>query len=114
MKPKAPFKLGFMDIIPEASPKSLTSKNIFYNYLLIIDAYSKISKHYGMERINTEEVMDKLDMFRAGFVKLDEFGWWALEIISADAGIQFTSMESQEESQTHVVRLALAARGIRK
>ena len=39
-----------------------------------------------MEKITTEEVMDKLDMFQSRFGKVDEFGWWYLERISADAG----------------------------
>ena len=30
--------------------------------------------------------MDKLDMFQSIFGKIDEFGWWYLETISADAG----------------------------
>ena len=46
-----------------------------------------------MEKITTEEVMDKLDMFQSRFGKIDEFGLWDLERISADAGTQFTLME---------------------
>ena len=52
-----------MDIIPSTAPKSLTSDKNVSNYLLIVDAYSKIPKLYGMDNITTEEVMDKLDMF---------------------------------------------------
>ena len=43
-----------------------------------------------MEIITTEEVMDKLDMFQSKFGKMDQFGGWYLERISADAGTQFT------------------------
>ena len=68
----------------------------FYNYLLIVDSYSKVPKLYGMDIITTEEVMDKLDMFQYGFRKIDEFGWWYLERFSADAGTQFTSTEFQD------------------
>ena len=46
-----------------------------------------------MDRIATKEVMDKLDMFQSRFEKIDEFGRWYLEIISGDAGMQFTSTE---------------------
>ena len=67
LNPKAPFKWVFMDIIPSTAPKSLTSDTNFSNYLLIVDAYSKIPKLYGMEKITTEEVMDKLDMFQSRF-----------------------------------------------
>ena len=82
-----------MDIVIPTAPKSLTSDTIFTNYLLTVDAYSKIPKLYGMEKITTEEVMDKLDMFQSRFGKIDPFGWWDLEKISADAGTQFTLTE---------------------
>ena len=62
LKPKAPFKWFFMDIIPSTAHKILTSDATFSNYLLIVDAYSKIPKLYGMEKIITEEVMDKLNI----------------------------------------------------
>ena len=97
-----------MDIIPSTAPKSLTSDTIFSNYLLIVDAYSDIPKLYGTENITTEEVMDKLDMFQSKFGEMDQFGWWDLERISADAGTQFTSTEFKDEFQTRRVRLKLA------
>ena len=53
--------------------------------------------------------MDKLDMFQSRFIKIDQFGWWDLEIISADAGTQFTSTEFKYECQTRGVCLKLAA-----
>ena len=90
LKPKAPLKWVFMDIIQSTAPKILTSETTLYNYLLIVDAYSKITKIYGMEKFFTEEVMDNLDMFKYRFGKIDEFGWCDLEIISADAGSKFT------------------------
>ena len=43
-----------------------------------------------MDKITTEEVLDKLDMFQSIFGKIDQFGSWDLERISADAGTQFT------------------------
>ena len=96
LNPKSPFKWVFMDIIPSTAPKSLTSDTTFSNYLLIVDAYSKIPKLYGMDKITTEEVMDKLDMFQYIFVKIEEFGWWYLKIISEEAGKRFTSTEFKE------------------
>ena len=74
----------------------MTSDTTFSNYLLIVGAYSKIPKRYGMEKITTEEVMDKLDMFQSRFGQIDEFVWWYLEIISVDADTQFTSTEFKE------------------
>ena len=97
LKPKAPFKWVFMNIVPSTAPKSLTIEKTFSNYLLIVDVYSKIPKIYGMEKIITEEVMDKLDMFQSRFGKIDQFGWWDLERISEDVGTQFTLMEFKEE-----------------
>ena len=81
LKPKAPFKWVFMDIISSTAPKSLTSDTTFYKYRLIVDAYSKIPKLYGMNKITTDEVMDKLDMFQSKFGRTDQFGWWDLERI---------------------------------
>ena len=51
LKPKSPFKWGFMDIIPSKAPKRLTSDTTCSNCILIVNAYS------------TEEVMEKLDVF---------------------------------------------------
>ena len=85
-----------MEIIPSTAPKLLTSDTTFSNYILIVGAYSKTLKLHGMEKITTEEVMHKLDIFQSGFGKIDEFGWWDLEIISADAGTQFTPTEFEE------------------
>ena len=85
-----------MGIIPPTAPKSLRSDTTFSNYLLIVDAYSKISKIYGMEKITTEEVMENMDIFQSRFVKIDEFGWWDLDRISADAGSQFNLTEFKE------------------
>ena len=39
-------------------------------------------------------------MFQYRFEKIDEFGWWDIEIISSDAGKQFTSTDFKEEVQT--------------
>ena len=43
-----------------------------------------------MEKITSEEVMDKLDMFQSIFRKIEEFGWWDLERIPEEAGKQIT------------------------
>ena len=85
-----PLKWVFMDKVPSTAPKRLTSDTTFSNYLLIVDAYSKIPKLYGMEKITIEEFMDKLDMLQSRFGKMDQFGWWDLEKFSEDAGTQFT------------------------
>ena len=90
LKPKARSKCFFTDIIPSTGSKILRSGTTLSNFHLIVDVYSKITKLNGMERIATEEVIDKLDMFQSRLGKIDEFGWWDLEAILADAGKQFT------------------------
>ena len=72
LKPKAPFKWVFMDIITETAPMFFTSGTTFSNYILIVDAQSKTPKLYGVEIITTEEVVDKLDMFQSDSV-LDSY-----------------------------------------
>ena len=99
----------FLGIVPSTAPKSLNRDTTFSNHLLIVDAYSKIPTLYGMEKITTEEVMEKLDMLQSRFGKIDQFGWWDLEIISADACTQFTLTGFKEEFQTCWVCLTLAA-----
>ena len=98
-----------MYIIPSTASKHLTSDTTFSNYLLIVDAYSNITKLYGMEKITTEEIKEKLVMFQSRFGKIEQFGWWYLERILADAGTQFTSTDFKDECQTCGVRLMLAA-----
>ena len=109
LKSKAPFKWVFMEIIPSTAPKHLTSDTHFFNYLLIFDAFSKIPKLYGMVKITTEKVMNKLDMFHSRFGKIDIFGWWYLERISEDAVTRFTSKEFKDECQTRGFHLTLVA-----
>ena len=48
-------------------------------------------------------------MFQSRFEKIDQFVWWDLEGISADAGTQFTLTEFKEEFQTRGVHLTLSA-----
>ena len=48
-------------------------------------------------------------MFQAILLKIDKFGWWDWERISAGAGTQFISAEFQGECQTRGVWLTLAA-----
>ena len=47
-------------------------------------------------------------MFQSRFWKIDQFVWWDLERISADAGTQFNLKEVKDECQTCKVRLTLA------
>ena len=59
--------MGFRDIIPQTAPIFLTCDTTISSYVLIVDAYFKIPKDYVTEKISTEEVMGKLDMFQSRF-----------------------------------------------
>ena len=59
-----------------------------------------------MENITTEETMEKLDMFQARLVKVQEFGWWDMERIQTDTGMQFNYKQFQEGISVHVIQLA--------
>ena len=48
---KGTFQVGSMDRIPSTALKSLISDTTFSNYLLFVDAYSKIPKLYGTKKI---------------------------------------------------------------
>ena len=103
IKSKGTFQVDFMDIIPG------TSETNFPNNILIVDACPKLPKLYGMDKITTKELIDELYMFQSRSGKIYKFGWWDLEIISSDAGTQFTSTEFKEKCQTCGVYLTLAA-----
>ena len=53
--------------------------------------------------------MDKLDMFQARFGKVDDFGWWYMEIVQTDTGMQFISKEFQEGLYVRGLQLTLVA-----
>ena len=53
------------------------------------NASSKTQKRYSTEKITKEEVMETMDMFQSRLGKKDEFGWWDLEIVSADTESHF-------------------------
>ena len=57
----------------------------------------KFQNFYGMDRIISEKVMDKLDIFQYRFGKIEKSGWWDLETKSAHAGNQFTLTYFKEE-----------------
>ena len=98
-----------MEIIPALSSKCFTKDTKFTNDLLIMDEYYKPPIIYGMENIDTEEVMDKLDMFQARFWKVEEFIWWGLEWIQTDAVNQFNSKYFQGSIYVRGVKLTLAS-----
>ena len=101
--------MGVHGYHPSHISQKFNKRHYFYNYLLNLDAYSKIPKLYGMENITNKKVMYKLYMFQSRFVKLDEFGWFYMERIQTYAAVQFTSKEFQENLSVRGVRLLLVA-----
>ena len=99
---------GFYGYNSINSTKTFDKWHNIFCYFLTVDASSKIPKLYGMEKITTEEVMYKMDMFQSRIGKIDESGWWDWERNSADAGKQFTSAEFKEEWWTRGVHFTLA------
>ena len=53
--------------------------------------------------------MEKIDMFQEISGKVDEIGWWDMEIIQSDSGTQFTSKQFQEVLSVRGVLIALEA-----
>ena len=53
LKLRSPFKWGYIYIIPSTEPKILTSDTNVSDYLLIVDAYYKIPKLYGVDKITS-------------------------------------------------------------
>ena len=45
LKPKAPFRWVFMDIVPSTAPKNLTSDTTFSSYLLTVDGTISMKTH---------------------------------------------------------------------
>ena len=68
----------------------------FQNFMVWIELSQKI---WWISRI----------CFNLYLEKIDEFWWWDIEIISADAGTLFTSTKFKEERQTCGVHLNLSA-----
>ena len=88
-----PLATVFMDIIPAPHKSSFDPDCDFSHYLLIVDTYSRIPRLYGLNDLNTEAVVEKIEELVARYVKVNDFGWWNIGRIQTDAGPQFTSEE---------------------
>ena len=91
MKADRPLARVVMDIIPAPHKSSFDPNCDFSHYLLIVDTYSRIPRLGGLNELNSEAVMDKIEEFVARYGEVNEFGWWNIGRIQADAGPQFTS-----------------------
>ena len=99
----------FMDFIPATAPNVLRSETNFYNYISIVDAYSKSQKSMVWKELLQNKWCMSWIYFNLYFWKIDEFVWVDLECISADVCMQFASTKFQEECQIRGVHLRLVA-----
>ena len=67
--------MGFLVIITATSPKTLTIETTLSNYLLIVDAYSKNPKLYGIKELILRKKWISLICVQARFEKVDDFVW---------------------------------------
>ena len=73
-------------------------------FIPVASLYGVVGSSFSFIR----SLIGRMDIFQSRFGKIDQFGWWDLERISADAGTQFTSTDFKEECQTRGVCLTLA------
>lgn len=90
-------------------PHGLTYATTFPNYLLIVDAYSRYSKLYGIPHKSSSKVIVALKKFQVEHSFLREFGHLDTEKIRADAGSEFDSALFAQHCIDEGIRLTLAA-----
>jgi hypothetical protein len=76
----------FLDVLYAVLPNGVTHATTFPNYLLIVDAYSRHSKIYGLAHKSSIEVIRALKKFQADHSFLRELGHLDTEKIRADSG----------------------------
>jgi hypothetical protein len=99
----------FLDVLYLVSPCGLTHAMTFPNYLLIVDAYSRHSKIYGLTHKSSSDVIGALKKFQAGHSFLCELGHLEMEKIRADSGGEFDSSLFTENCIKEGIKLVLAA-----
>jgi hypothetical protein len=81
----------FLDILYAVSPYGLTHAMTFPNYLLIVDAYLRHSKIYGLAHKSSSDVIGAQKKFQAHHSFLRALGHLDTEKIRADSGGEFDS-----------------------
>jgi hypothetical protein len=76
----------FLDVLYAVLPNGVTHATTFPNYLLIVDAYCRNSKIYGLAHKSSIEVIRALKKFQADHSFLRELGHLDTEKIRADSG----------------------------
>jgi len=99
----------FLDIQHPLVQAGLTISTSYPFYVLIVDAYSRYSKLYGIPKKSTSAIVSALQQYQADHSPNGTYGFLNIERIRGDAGSQFTSTSFTEFCVEHGIRLNLAA-----
>jgi len=86
-----PGEYVFLDIQHPITSAGLTPKSTYKFYLIVVDAYSRYVRFYGLRDKSTKAVAEALQQYQADNKPVSSFGYLDLEGIRTDAGTQFTS-----------------------
>jgi uncharacterized protein YdcH (DUF465 family) len=99
----------FLDIQHPLVKAGLTISTSYAFYLLIVDAYSRYVKLYGLPKKSTSALVAALREYHADHSPTGTYGYLNTEKIRADAGSQFTSSKFAEYCIQNGIKLGLAA-----
>jgi transposase InsO family protein len=99
----------FLDIEHPITTADLTTASTYPFYLIVVDAYSRYVRFYGLHNKSTKAVTTALQQYQADNKPAETFGFINLEKIRTDAGSQFTSSEFADYCREQGVHLSLAA-----
>jgi len=102
-------KYLFLDIQHPLVKAGLTISTSYPFYLLIMDAFSRYSKLYGLPKKSTSAVVAILKEFQADQTPSGTYGYLNTDRIRTDAGSQFISTEFADYCIEHGINLSLAA-----
>jgi transposase InsO family protein len=98
-----------IDIQHSILTTGLTIATSYAFYLLIVDAYSRYVKLYGLPKKSTSAVVAALQEYQADQSPTGSYGYLNTERIRADARSQFTGVEFADYCIQHGIKLSLAA-----
>jgi hypothetical protein len=104
-----PGEYVFLDIQHPIMSASLTPKSTYKFYLVVVDAYSRYVRFYGLCDKSTKAVVKALQQYQADNKPVSSFGYLDLERIRTDAGSQFTSGEFAVYCRENHIHLSLVA-----
>jgi hypothetical protein len=99
----------FLDIQHPLVAAGLTMSTSHRFYLLVVDAFSRYVKIYGLPKKSTSAVVAALQQYQADHSPTGTYGYLDTDRIRTDAGSQFTSAEFAQYCIQHGIKLMLAA-----